>query len=106
MDPLPSIAQSNRLGKGAHRCLTMALGGFDAWITDPTGYCLTTKGGRQIARELLTKDIKQHLFGDDPVLKELAVACDRLEVSMDRMAQRGVESTIVEQELGEESGQA
>jgi hypothetical protein len=40
------------------------------------------------------------------MLKELADACDQLEVSVDRMAQRGVESTIVEQELGEESGQA
>ena len=40
------------------------------------------------------------------MLKELADACDRLEVSMDRMAQWGVESAIVERELGEESGQA
>lgn len=88
MDPWPSIAQSNKLGKGTHRRLTMVPGGFDAWIIDPTGYCPTTQGGRQIARELLTKDIKQHLFGGDPMLKELADACDRLEVSMDRMAQR------------------
>lgn len=68
------------------RRLTLAPGQLKG-LVDSSGYCPTTKGGKQLVCQQISDDIKRHLFrekGDD-VLGDLEQASDQLEAAIQRM---------------------
>jgi hypothetical protein len=56
--------------------------------TGNSGCQPTTKGGKKRLNEQIAEDIKHHIFAASTIqhLDELALACDRLEESMNRMS--------------------
>lgn len=82
----PSIQQS--IAGERKRRLTLAPGALITSGSGNSGCQPTTKGGKKRLNEQIAGDIKQHLFAGSTIqqLDELALACDRLEESMNRMS--------------------
>jgi len=61
---------------------------FSEWCTDASGYRPTTKGGQESLRLQFEKEIKDQLFSEPTWvsnMRDLGVASDRLEESIERM---------------------
>lgn len=84
--PLPGAIPAKR---DANRRLTLAPTISDSKIQGGLNYQPSTKGGIQRARIQLAEDIRQHLFSSkaDTSIEDLDEACNRLEVSMEKMRQ-------------------